>query len=1034
MGQLQISLFDPLQIVLDDEPISDFRTRKVVALLVYLAAEPETAHRRETLMTLLWPGMPDTSARTNLRQVLFHLRKAIPDFERGDTSGADEAVPLLLANRHTIRINPDAQIVIDTSQFSALLEQVQAHDHHSLLTCNQCQENLEAVTDLYTGHFLADFYLEDSNEFEEWAEIERQKYLRRTLDALEILTAIAIRQQAYAAAQAHAERQLALDDFRESAYQQLMEILARNGQRNEAMSVYERCRRLFNDELGMEPSARTTELYEQILTGDLRLDSLREQGVRGYELQEEIGSGAYGVIHRSMQPVIGREVAVKIIRRRYANDPDFIRRFEAEAQTIARLEHPHIVPIYDFWRDPDGAYLVMRLLRGGNLLTALAQGPWSLERTQKLLDQIASALAAAHSQDIVHRDIKPANILFDEDGNAYLSDFGIAKDLQNDNLGIIDGELLSTPDYISPEQIQEALVSPRSDIYSLGAVLYEVLTGEKPFPDVPLITVIQNHLSTPLPLVCDSRPDLSPQIDAVIQQATAKEPADRFPDVLAFAEAFRQSVTGRLDLATIIAQPPVPVDVTNPYKGLRAFQESDALDFYGRDNLIGQLLEHLSESRFLAVVGPSGSGKSSVVKAGVIPALRQGAIPGSEQWFMAEMTPGAHPLEELELALWPVAVDPPPSLVEPMQRDPRGMLRTIRRILPDEEDAQLLLVIDQFEELWSQTDPERRTYFLVSLIAAISAPRSPLHVIITLRADFYDRPLQVQSLAELVKQHTELVLPLNQDELTWAIQEPARRIGVEFEDTVLSAIVAEVHDQPGALPLLQYALMELFDARSGSQIERQAFDDIGGVLGALPRRADEIYASLSPSEQAATRQFFLRLVTLGEGVEDTRRRVLLSELAALDLVDEQNLNDEASFEDIINQFGTARLLTFDHDPLTRQPTVEVAHEALLREWNRLRTWLEESRDDVRLQRLLAAAVAEWQSSDQNPGYLLRGARLSQYEGWATSTTVALTADEQAYLVDSIAAREARQAEEATRQARELETARQLVETEHQRAE
>ena len=518
MEQLKISLFAPLQIELNDSALSDFRTQKVLALLVYLAAEPETAHRRETLMTVLWPGMPDTSARANLRQVLFHLRKAVPDFEV-----AGEDVPLLLANRNTIQINPAAPVAIDTSRFEVLLEQVQAHDHHSLLTCTQCREDLEAAAALYTGHFLADFYLDDSNEFEEWAEIERQKVLRRELDALETLTAIAIRQQAYAAALAHAERQLELDEYREGAYQQWMETLARNGQRNEALAVYERCRRLFNEELGMDPAARTTELYEQILAGDLRLDSLNEQGVRGYELQDEIGSGAYGVIFRSVQPVIGREVAVKIIRRRYANDPDFIRRFEAEAQTIARLEHPHIVPIYDFWRDPDGAYLVMRLLRGGNLLTALAQGPWSLERAQKLVDQIAPALAAAHNQDIVHRDIKPANILFDENGNAYLSDFGIAKDLQNDDLGTIEGELLSTPDYISPEQIQERPVSSRSDIYSLGAVLYEVLTGEKPFPDVPLITVIQNHLSTPLPLVSDSRPDLSPQIDAVIQQATAKE-------------------------------------------------------------------------------------------------------------------------------------------------------------------------------------------------------------------------------------------------------------------------------------------------------------------------------------------------------------------------------------------------------------------------------------------------------------------------------------------------------------------------------
>ncbi len=174
MEQLKISLFAPLQIELNDKALSDFRTQKVLALLVYLAAEPETAHRRETLMTLLWPGMPDTSARANLRQVLFHLRKAIPDFE---VAGESRAAAAGQPPHHPAQ--PAAPVSIDTSQFEALLDQVQAHDHHSLLTCNQCRENLEAAVALYTGHFLADFYLDDSNEFEEWAEIERQKYLRR---------------------------------------------------------------------------------------------------------------------------------------------------------------------------------------------------------------------------------------------------------------------------------------------------------------------------------------------------------------------------------------------------------------------------------------------------------------------------------------------------------------------------------------------------------------------------------------------------------------------------------------------------------------------------------------------------------------------------------------------------------------------------------------------------------------------------------------------------------------------------------------
>jgi len=1031
MEQLKISLFEPLQIRLNNEIISDFRMQKVVALLVYLAAEPETAHRRETLMTLLWPGMPDTSARANLRQVLFHLRKAIPDFVVDET-----AVPLLISNRHTIQLNMTDIVTIDTVQFESLLRQVQTHDHTDLLTCPTCHKNLVAATAIYTGRFLADFYLEDSNEFEEWAEITRQSYQRKVLDALEALTKIAIRQQAYADAHKHAERQLEIDDLRESAYQQLMEILARSGQRNEAMAVYERCRRHLKEELEMAPSKRTTDLYEQIFAGNLSLDSQPEQGVRGYELQDEIGAGAYGVIHRAMQPSVGREVAVKVIRRRYANDPSFIRRFEAEAQMIARLEHPHIVPLYDYWRDPDGAYLVMRLLRGGNLLTALANGPWSLDQTQNLLDQITPALAIAHSQGIIHRDIKPANILFDESNNAYLSDFGIAKDLDNDYQLTLDGGILGTPDYISPEQLQEESVTPQSDIYSLGAVLYEMLTGEKPFPDVPLVKIIQSHLSTPFPLVRDSRPDLSAQIDEVIQRATAKRPSDRFPDALTMAEAFRQSVAGRLDMPSVIENIIFDTEILNPYKGLRAFQEADAQDFYGRNQLVTQLIEHLGKSGFLAVVGPSGSGKSSVVKAGMIPALRQSAIHGSDKWFVAEMVPSTHPLEELEQALWPIAVDPPPGLVAPMQRDTSGMLRTIRRILPNEEGAQLLLVIDQFEELWSLTSETRRQHFLESLLVALSASQSPLHVVITLRADFYDRPLQYQPLAELFKQHTEVVLPMTQDGLMWAIQGPAQRAGVTIEDTVVTAIVAEVDQQPGALPLLQYALTEMFDARVGRQITRIVYDEMGGVLGALPRRADEIYDGLSPSEQLDTRQFFLRLITLGEGIEDTRRRVLLSEMEALDLdqKDTQNQTNQLPIRDIINKFGNARLLTFDHDPLTRQPTVEVAHEALLREWGYLRGWLDESRDDVRMQRLLATAVAEWQLSDKNPGYLLRGARLNQFEGWVTTTTVALTTDEQSFITGSIAERAQRQAEEAARQQRELETAQQLAETEHQRAE
>jgi serine/threonine protein kinase len=198
--------------------------------------------------------------------------------------------------------------------------------------------------------------------------------------------------------------------------------------------------------------------------------------IKGYELRERIGAGGFGAVYRAHQSSVEREVAIKIILPHFANRPEFIRRFEAEAQLVARLEHPYIVPLYDYWRDPAGAYLVMRFLRNGSLQAALQQGAFDLQMTAQVLEQICSALSVAHRNNIIHRDLKPANILLDEESNAYLADFGIAKDLLS-----IQGEgtqadaVVGSPDYLSPEQARSEPVTPQTDIYSLGATLYEVL-------------------------------------------------------------------------------------------------------------------------------------------------------------------------------------------------------------------------------------------------------------------------------------------------------------------------------------------------------------------------------------------------------------------------------------------------------------------------------------------------------------------------------------------------------------------------------
>ena len=771
------------------------------------------------------------------------------------------------------------------------------------------------------------------------------------------------------------------------------------------------------------------------LLEEIGSDDLTGRAIRGYALAEKIGAGGMGAVYRAVQPLVEREVAIKIILPAFANHPDFIRRFEAEAQLVARLEHPHIVPLYDYWREPGIAYLVMRLLRGGSVSTLLKDGALSLETVNRMLEQVCFALHAAHRIGVIHRDLKPANVLLDEDQNAYLADFGIAKNLGNPNLADQTNVdmVVGSPAYLSPEQIQAGSVRPQTDVYCLGVMLYELLTGALPFTGATPVLLIQQHLYAPMPPLAARREGLPATLDAVIGRATAKDPQERYADVLSLLDDFRRAATG------LLTRPiPVPIEdddafePINPYKGLRAFGEADADDYFGREGLIQQLLARLGEggdlARFLAVVGPSGSGKSSVVKAGLIPALRRGGLVGSENWFVVDFLPGAHPFEELEAALLRVAMNPPASLLEQLKDGERGLVRAAQRVLPADEAVQLVLVIDQFEEVFTLvTDEASRALFLSSLVTAVLDERSRVRVVITLRADFTDRPLRYVDFGELVQRRSELVLPLTPDEVERAIVGPARRVGLRLESGLTSMMIRDVNEQPGALPLLQYALTELYEKRDGRILTKSAYESIGGVLGALGRRAEEVYRGLSEVEQVAARQVFLRLVTLGEGVEDTRRRVLRAEFESLD--------DQLSIlNSVLDAFGKHRLLTFDRDPITRGPTVEVAHEALLREWDRLRDWLDESRSDVRLQRTLADEAAQWATAQRDASYLLIGAHLEQFEGWAATTTVALTTDERAYLEASIVERDRQQAAEVDRQQRELAAARQLAETERARAD
>ena len=409
-------------------------------------------------------------------------------------------------------------------------------------------------------------------------------------------------------------------------------------------------------------------------------------------------------------------------------------------------------------------------------------------------------------------------------------------------------------------------------------------------------------------------------------------------------------------------------DAETPYVGLAGFREEDADRFFGRETLVDDVVTRVVRKHFTAVFGPSGSGKSSLLRAGVVPKIRSElGVP------VIVLTPGAEPLEELDAAI----------------RDGYD---------------EIVLVVDQFEEVFTLCrDDSRRESFISALLQAAADGR--YRVLLGVRADFYPHCASHAELAEALADAQVTVGPMTAAELRRVIVEPASKARCTVEGALLTALVSEAHGRPGVLPLLSHALLQTWQLRAGAKLTLAAYQSTGGMAQALARTAEAVYTGLTEPQRLITRDLFVRAIALGEGTEDTKRRVPREELEPGD-----------DHRQVIAALVAARLMTTD------RVAVEITHEALIRSWPRLRGWLDEDRDGVRVHRLLTEATHSWDALGRDPSVLFRGTRLAQARSWHDRARPALTTRERQFLETAVRAEDDEQAR-ARRRTRRL---RQLV--------
>jgi serine/threonine protein kinase/formylglycine-generating enzyme required for sulfatase activity len=680
-----------------------------------------------------------------------------------------------------------------------------------------------------------------------------------------------------------------------------------------------------------------------------------------YRLVRPIGRGRSGQVFLAHDTLLDRPVAVKFLP---MEDPAALARFLAEARAMARLQHPHVVTLYRVGQVGDRAYLVSEYVEGVSLARVRKPAPW-----RRVLDvgmDLARGLHALHQRGVLHRDITPGNVMVMASGEVKLVDFGLAKVMgapateeapapaQALELPAPhDSALVGTPFFMSPEAWRGEEHTPRSDLFSLGAVLYELCTGHVPF-SAPSIAALSQVVQTQDVVPVGERvPDVEPRLAQALHRCLRRDPAERF-----------DSAAGLLDALEQIAYADEPADIPegNPYRGLRAFSSEHRAFFFGRRREARAVLERLRTEHFVLLTGDSGVGKSSLSMAGVLPLVVEGRLQDGRSWRPVRMVPGRKPLAALSAALGPV-LDGEELLEHRLREEPDLLMRTLRARLGTQ--LGLVLFVDQLEELVTLSEPEEAEALGRALLH-LTAGAPGLRLLATARSDFLTRLAGLPGLGPEVPRALHLLRPMQPEELREAVVGPAQVKGVRYEsEALVESLVRAALGTQGSLPLLQFALAELWEARREEPhvITASALEALGGVAGALARHADGVLAQLMPEERPAASSVLLRLVS----ADGTRARRTDAEL----------VGGDARFRAALEALVRGRLLVATEAMEGGGTAYEIAHEALLQGWGTLAGWLAEETEQRHQRERLESAAEDWERLGRVSDALWRAHQLAE---------------------------------------------------------